>query len=101
VRQLEGDLNRGSASRASWAEPRAHWPGGDRTLPASGGAIIGVARFRRAARGPSLQRHGLETIRCDLLDEEAVQRLAERPERSLPGGMKVWRDWAGVAHLGR
>jgi nucleoside-diphosphate-sugar epimerase len=38
--------------------------------------IIGVARFSAGGQD-ALQAHGIETIRCDLLDEEAVALLPE------------------------
>lgn len=41
--------------------------------------VIGVARFSDARQERWLQGHGVETIRCDLLDEEAVSRLPDAP----------------------
>ncbi len=41
--------------------------------------VIGVARFSEPGLEATLARHGIETIRCDLLDRAAVQALP-RPE---------------------
>jgi len=41
--------------------------------------IIGVSRFSEEGQEAALQAHGVETIRCDLLDEGAVARLPEAP----------------------
>ena len=41
--------------------------------------IIGVSRFSEAGQEAALQEHGVETIRCDLLDETAVARLPDAP----------------------
>lgn len=39
--------------------------------------VIGVSRFSDASQVASLNSHGIETIRCDLLDEAAVAKLPE------------------------
>ena len=39
--------------------------------------IIGVSRFASPAHEDELRRHGVETIRCDLLDERAVADLPD------------------------
>jgi nucleoside-diphosphate-sugar epimerase len=41
--------------------------------------VIGVARFSDSSLEPWLQRHGVETLQCDLLDARAVARLPEAP----------------------
>jgi nucleoside-diphosphate-sugar epimerase len=41
--------------------------------------VIGVSRFSEPAHEEALQAHGVETIRCDLLDEAAVARLPDAP----------------------
>ena len=41
--------------------------------------ILGVARFSAREQQTQLQAHGIETIRCDLLDEDAVTRLPDAP----------------------
>jgi nucleoside-diphosphate-sugar epimerase len=50
--------------------------------------VIGVARFSTAAHEANLQRHGIETIRCDLLDEAAVEKLPDAPNVIFMAGMK-------------
>lgn len=50
--------------------------------------IIGVARFSDARHQTELQAHGIETIRCDLLDEAAVAALPEAPNIVFMAGMK-------------
>ena len=50
--------------------------------------IIGVARFSSAGCEAWLQQCGIKTIRCDLLDEEAVQRLPDVPNVLYLAGMK-------------
>ena len=67
--------------------------------------IIGVARFSAAGIEAELQRHGIETIRCDLLDEEAVRRLPSAPNVLYLAGMKFGATgqepltWAMNTHL--
>jgi nucleoside-diphosphate-sugar epimerase len=67
--------------------------------------IIGVARFSSAVLEAELQRGGIETIRCDLLDEEAVQRLPDAPNVLYLAGMKFGATgqepltWAMNTHL--
>jgi hypothetical protein len=67
--------------------------------------IIGVARFSSPGIEPELQRHGIETIRCDLLDEPAVQRLPDVPNVLYLAGMKFGvtgqesLTWAMNTHL--
>lgn len=39
--------------------------------------VIGVSRFSDASQVASLNSHGIETIRCDLMDEAAVAHLPE------------------------
>jgi nucleoside-diphosphate-sugar epimerase len=41
--------------------------------------VIGVARFTEPGHEDALHAHGVETIRCDLLDEAAVARLPDAP----------------------
>jgi nucleoside-diphosphate-sugar epimerase len=50
--------------------------------------IIGVARFSTAGSEADLQRHGIETIRCDLLEEEALERLPDVANVIYLAGMK-------------
>lgn len=44
---------------------------------AAGQRVIGVSRFTDPAARADLDRHGVETIACDLLDEAAVGRLPD------------------------
>ncbi len=41
--------------------------------------VIGVARFSDAQQQKALEAYGVETIRCDLLDADAVDRLPDAP----------------------
>jgi nucleoside-diphosphate-sugar epimerase len=50
--------------------------------------VIGVARFSDAKHESDLQRQGVETIRCDLLDEDAVKKLPDAPNVIYLAGMK-------------
>ena len=50
--------------------------------------IAGVSRFSGATRESELQSHGIETIRCDLLDEDAAQKLPDFPNVIYLAGMK-------------
>jgi nucleoside-diphosphate-sugar epimerase len=67
--------------------------------------VIGVARFSSAGVEAELQRHGIETIRCDLLDEEALRRLPDAPNVLCLAGMKFGATgresltWAMNTHL--
>jgi nucleoside-diphosphate-sugar epimerase len=67
--------------------------------------IIGVARFSASGIEQDLQRYGIETIRCDLLGEDALQRLPEVPNVLYLAGMKFGATgqepltWAMNTHL--
>ena len=50
--------------------------------------VIGVARFSQPAEQEKLNRWGIETIRCDLLDEKALAKLPESPNIMYMAGMK-------------
>src|SRR6188508_133779 len=50
--------------------------------------ILGVARFSDARIEGQLQSHGIDTIRCDLLDEEQIFRLPAVPNVIAMFGMK-------------
>jgi nucleoside-diphosphate-sugar epimerase len=62
--------------------------------------VIGVSRFSSVEQRASLEAQRIETIRCDLLDEEAVARLPEAPNVVFMAGMKFGstsqeaRTWA-------
>lgn len=50
--------------------------------------VIGVARFSSGELAPQLEAHGIETIRCDLLDAAAVAKLPEVANVIYMAGMK-------------
>jgi nucleoside-diphosphate-sugar epimerase len=50
--------------------------------------VIGVARFSNDSLEQSLRGHGVTTIRCDLLDEEALSRLPDAQNVIFMAGMK-------------
>src|ERR1035441_333656 len=104
LRRLEGDLivlgvaGKMGPNLARMAR-RAADLGGSRRR------VIGVARFSSAGLEAELQRHGIETIRCDLFDEEAVLRLPDAPNVLYLAGMKFGASgqesltWAMNTHL--
>ena len=104
LRRLEGDLivlgvaGKMGPNLARMAR-RAADLGGSRRR------VIGVARFSSAGLEAELQRHDIETIRCDLLDEEAVLRLPDAPNVLYLAGMKFGASgqesltWAMNTHL--
>jgi nucleoside-diphosphate-sugar epimerase len=67
--------------------------------------IIGVSRFSNPADEPALRSHGIETIRCDLLDEDAIASLPDAPNVVFMTGMKFGATgnepltWAMNVHL--
>jgi nucleoside-diphosphate-sugar epimerase len=67
--------------------------------------VIGVSRFSSADQQRALEAHGIETIRCDLLDEAALARLPETPNVIFMAGRKFGSvgdeplTWAMNAHL--
>ncbi len=67
--------------------------------------VIGVSRFTSRDEETKLQAHGIETIRCDLLDEDAVARLPDVPNVVFMTGMKFGSTgqesltWAMNAYL--
>ena len=60
---------------------------------------------RRPAQQAALEQHGIETIRCDLLDEDALARLPDAPNVIFMAGRKFGSTgdepltWAMNAHL--
>lgn len=50
--------------------------------------VYGVARFSNPATEKELQAKGIETIRCDLLDREAMRALPEAPNVIFMAGQK-------------
>ncbi len=55
---------------------------------APGKRVVGVARFSDAAVRADLDRHGIETIACDLLDRAAVSALPRLANVVFMAGMK-------------
>lgn len=104
LQQLEGDLIvLGVAGKMGPSLARMARRASD--LAATRRRIIGVARFSMAGLEAELQRHGIETIRCDLLNEEALQRLPDVPNVLYLAGMKFGATgqesltWAINTHL--
>ena len=50
--------------------------------------IVGVARFSDATQEDVLRGHGIDTIRCDLLNEDAVAALPDAPNVVFMAGRK-------------
>jgi nucleoside-diphosphate-sugar epimerase len=50
--------------------------------------VIGVSRFSSPDQARRLESHGVETIRCDLLDEAAVAALPDAPNVIFMAGRK-------------
>jgi nucleoside-diphosphate-sugar epimerase len=67
--------------------------------------IIGVARFSDLKVETALHAHGVETIRCDLLNEAAIARLPDAPHVVFMAGRKFGSTglepltWAMNCHL--
>jgi nucleoside-diphosphate-sugar epimerase len=67
--------------------------------------IIGVARFSEPGVREGLEKAGIETIACDLLDRSAVAALPEAPNIIFMAGRKFgsagaeWLTWAMNAHV--
>src|SRR5262245_21992863 len=50
--------------------------------------VLGVSRFTDARARQSLDSRGVETIACDLLDQDALDRLPDAPNVVAMTGMK-------------
>ena len=67
--------------------------------------IFGVSRFGSSSLQAQLESSGIETIKCDLLDEAAVARLPDAPNVVYLAGMKFGstgqeaKSWAMNTHL--
>jgi nucleoside-diphosphate-sugar epimerase len=67
--------------------------------------VIGVARFSEPGTKERLERQGVETITCDLLDRAAVAALPDIPNIVFMAGRKFgsagaeWLTWAMNAHV--
>jgi len=59
--------------------------------------IVGVARFSEPGLRASLERHGVECIRADLLDRQAIARLPKLPNVVFMAGRKFGST--GAEHL--
>jgi nucleoside-diphosphate-sugar epimerase len=61
-----------------------------RALDAAGvaGRIIGVSRFSTPEQQRALEGHGIETVRCDLLDPDSLARLPDAPNVIFMAGRK-------------
>lgn len=78
-----------------------------RAMEAAGapGRVIGVSRFSSADQQHALEKHGIEPIRCDLLDEDALARLPDAPNVIFMAGRKFGSTgdepltWAMNTHL--
>jgi nucleoside-diphosphate-sugar epimerase len=70
-----------------------------------GKRIIAVARFSEAGLEAALQSHGIETIRCDLLERDALQALPQAANVVYMAGRKFGTTgepeltWAMNVHL--
>ena len=67
--------------------------------------VIGVSRFSSPDEQRALEAGGVETIRCDLLDDSAIARLPDAPHVVFMAGRKFGSagneplTWAMNAHL--
>jgi nucleoside-diphosphate-sugar epimerase len=67
--------------------------------------VIGVSRFSAPDQQRALEAHGVETMRCDLLDDRALARLPDAPNVIFMAGRKFGSTgdepltWAMNAHL--
>jgi nucleoside-diphosphate-sugar epimerase len=50
--------------------------------------VIGVSRFSEKSQEKELQKHGIETIQCDLLNEAELAKLPDAPNVVFMAGMK-------------
>jgi nucleoside-diphosphate-sugar epimerase len=70
-----------------------------------GHRVIGVSRFSSPDQQRALEAHGVETIRCDLLDERALAQLPNAPNVIYMAGRKFGSTgnepltWAMNTHL--
>jgi nucleoside-diphosphate-sugar epimerase len=67
--------------------------------------VIGVARFSNRGEQQKLEQAGVQTVRCDLLDEQALDDLPDAPNVIFMAGMKFGSSgnepltWAMNTHL--
>ena len=102
--RLEGDiLVLGAAGKMGPTLARMARRASDRAGRAR--RVIGVSRFTDAWQENSLRAHGVETIRCDLLDERALAALPDAPNIVFMAGRKFGSTgaesltWAMNCHL--
>jgi hypothetical protein len=87
MRQLEGDLmllgvgGKMGPTLARMARRASDMAGAKRR-------VIGVSRFSSGGVEQQLGRHGVETLRCDLMDKTQVDRLPDVPNLIFMTGMK-------------
>ena len=73
-----------------------------RALDAAGvsARVIGVSRFSTPGPQQALEQHGIETMRCDLLDEDTLSRLPDAPNVIFMAGRKFGSTGDESLHLG-
>lgn len=87
MRQLEGDIIvLGVAGKMGPTLARMARRASDRAGTTR--RVIGVARFSSGDTEAGLHAHGVETIRCDLLDDDALGRLPDCPNVVFMAGRK-------------
>jgi len=104
LRRLSGDiLLLGAAGKIGPSLARMARRGSD--LAGSSRRVIAVSRFSHPDDEAAFQAHGIETIRCDLLDETAVAQLPPAPNVIFLAGLKFGSTeraadtWAMNAYL--
>ena len=104
MRRRERRRRRARRRRQDGADARAHGATRDRRGRRSR-RVIGVSRFSSSGPAAALEPHGIETIRCDLLDEDALARLPDAPNVIFMAGRKFGSTgdesltWAMNAYL--
>src|SRR5438552_18621829 len=87
MRRLQGDIILlGAAGKIGPSLARMARRASD--LAGVSSRVIGVSRFSATEEQARLQAHGVETIRCDLLDESAVAQLPPAPNVIYLAGLK-------------
>lgn len=110
MRTIEGDVViLGVAGKMGPTLARMTKRASDLAASASGARgrrrVIGVARFSDPAQETALQSYGVETVRADLLDETALDRLPDAPNVIFMAGRKFGSTggesltWAMNVHL--
>jgi nucleoside-diphosphate-sugar epimerase len=110
MKTIEGDVViLGVAGKMGPTLARMAKRASDLAAPPAGGRsrrrVIGVARFSDASQEAALRTHGIETVRADLLDEAALDRLPDAPNVIFMAGRKFGSTggesltWAMNVHL--